>query len=102
LKTTKTEASARLLPMHPVLKQALPRMGSQAHYSRAEDFVFPSHRFKGLKPVDLAAVLKRKIKPAFVTRVGWHTFRHTVGTCWPRWANTSSRFATTCDTATCM
>ena len=36
------------------------------------------------KPLDLAAVLKRKIQPAFtkvgITRVGWHTFRHTVGT----------------------
>jgi integrase len=34
--------------------------------------------------MDLAAVLKRKIRPAFeaigVTGIGWHTFRHTVGT----------------------
>ena len=84
LKATKTEASARLLPMHLVLKQALLEWRSQSHYSREKDFVFPSHRFKGVKPVDLAAVLQRKIKPAFaklgITRVGWHTFRHTVGT----------------------
>src|SRR5215471_9713033 len=30
------------------------------------------------------AVLKRKIRPAFeklgISRIGWHTFRHTVGT----------------------
>jgi len=41
-------------------------------------------RAKGKKPLDLAAVLKRKIQPAFtkvgITGVGWHTFRHTVGT----------------------
>jgi integrase len=84
LKATKTEASARLLSMHPVLKQALLEWRSQTHYTRAEDFVFPSHRSKGLKPLDLVAVLKRKIKSAFaklgLTRVGWHTFRHTVGT----------------------
>ena len=84
LKVTKTEASARLLPMHPVLKQALLEWESQNHYTRPEDFVFPSHRFKGRKPLDLAAVLKRRIKPAFaklgISRVGWHTFRHTVGT----------------------
>jgi integrase len=34
--------------------------------------------------LDLAAVLKKKIQPAFAkvgtTGVGWHTFRHTVGT----------------------
>jgi len=39
---------------------------------------------KGQKPLDLSSVLKRKIKPAFVklgiVGVGWHTFRHTVGT----------------------
>jgi Phage integrase family len=39
---------------------------------------------KGQKPVDLGAVLDRKIKPAFakvgIGDVGWHTFRHTVGT----------------------
>ena len=84
LKATKTEASARLLPMHPVLKQALLEWKSQNHYTRPEDFVFPSHRFKGRKPLDLAAVLKRQIQPAFrklgIAGIGWHTFRHTVGT----------------------
>ena len=36
------------------------------------------------KALDLTAVLRRKIRPAFekmgITGVGWHTFRHTVGT----------------------
>ena len=84
MKATKTEASARLLPMHSALKQALLEWRSQSYYTRPEDFLFPSHRFKGRKPLDLAAVLKRQIKPAFakvgVVGVGWHTFRHTVGT----------------------
>lgn len=43
-----------------------------------------SRLFRGRKALDLAAVLKRKIQPAFeklgITGVGWHTFRHTVGT----------------------
>jgi len=65
LKATKTEASARLLPMHSVLKQALLEWKSQNHYTRPEDFVFPSQRFKGRRRLDLAAVLKRQIKPAF-------------------------------------
>jgi hypothetical protein len=46
----------------------------------ARDFVFASERLKGRKPLDLAAVLKKKIQPAFkrigITGVGWHTFRH--------------------------
>jgi integrase len=84
LKATKTEASAKLLPMHPALKHALLEWRSHSHYTRPEDFLFPSHQYKGKKPLDLASVLKRHIQPAFVkigiTGVGWHTFRHTVGT----------------------
>jgi integrase len=70
--------------MHSALKDALLEWRSQTAYSQPGDFVFPSHRSKGRKPLDLAAVLKRKIQPAFtavgITGVGWHTFRHTVGT----------------------
>ena len=83
LKSTKTEASAKLLPMHPSLRQALLEWRSQSLYKQPNDFVFPSERLKGNKPLDLASVLKKKIQPAFrkigITGVGWHTFRHTVG-----------------------
>ena len=83
LKATKTEASAKVLPMHPALKDALFEWRLQSDYKGAGDFVFPSHRYKGKKPLDLAAVLKKKIQPAFAKvgslGVGWHTFRHTVG-----------------------
>jgi integrase len=84
LKETKTEASAKPLPMHSALKAALLEWRAQSGYTQATDFVFPSLRKKGQKPLDLGAVLNRKIKPAFgrigITGVGWHTFRHTVGT----------------------
>jgi len=83
LKATKTEASAKVLPMHSALKHALLEWRSQSGYNGSGDFVFPSHRHKGRKPLDLAAVLRKKIQPAFavigITGVGWHTFRHTVG-----------------------
>jgi len=83
LKATKTEASAKLLPMHPALKNALLEWRAQSLYATEADFVFPSVRNKGRKPLDLGAVLKRKIQPAFaklgITGVGWHTFRHSVG-----------------------
>jgi integrase len=65
------------------LKDALLEWRLQSGYNEPGDFVFPSRRHKGRKPLDLAAVLKRKIQPAFtavgITGVGWHTFRHTVG-----------------------
>jgi hypothetical protein len=84
LKSTKTEASAKFLPMHPSLKHSLQEWRSQSLYNKPEDFVFPSERLQGIKPLDLASVLKKKIQPAFrrigITGVGWHTFRHSVGT----------------------
>lgn len=82
LKATKTEASAKPLPMHPALKNALLEWKTQSLYAAKTDFVFPSLRLSGRKPLDLAAVLNRKIKPAFgklgIKGVGWHTFRHSV------------------------
>jgi integrase len=69
--------------MHPVLKLALLEWRTQSHRTEPSDFVFPSRLYGGHKPLDLAAVLKRKIRPAFekvgVAGVGWHTFRHTAG-----------------------
>src|SRR5262249_47216277 len=83
LTSTKTEASAKPLPMHSVLKQALLEWRAESRRREPEDFVFPARLFKGTRPLDLAAVLKRKIKPAFasvgVMGVGWHSFRHFVG-----------------------
>jgi integrase len=79
VKSTKTEASAKLLPMHPSLKQALLEWRSQSLYSQPGDFVFPSERLKGSEPLDLASVLKKNIQPAFkrigiTTGVGWAHF----------------------------
>ena len=82
-KATKTEASAKPLPMHPALKNALLEWRGQSLYATETDFVFPSVRNKGRKPLDLGAVLNRMIKPAFaklgIAGAGWHTFRHSVG-----------------------
>lgn len=65
LKSTKTEASAKPLPMHPALKLGLQEWRTQSHRTHPTDFVFPSRLYGGGKALDLAAVLKRKIRPAF-------------------------------------
>lgn len=84
LKKAKTEASAKPLPMHPALKLGLLEWRRQCQRSGPSDFVFSSRLHGGRKALDLTAVLRRKIRPAFekmgITGVGWHTFRHTVGT----------------------
>jgi len=92
LKSTKTEASAKLLPMHPSLKDALVKWRSQSLYNRPRDFVFPSERLKGAKPLDLASVLKRKIQSAFesVGIIGVGTgFVISSAPCWPKWESIS-------------
>jgi integrase len=84
LKKTKTEASAKPLPMHPALKLGLLEWRRQSLRTGPSDFVFPSRLHSGRRALDLTAVLRRKIRPAFekmgIAGVGWHTFRHTVGT----------------------
>lgn len=84
LKSTKTEASAKPIPMHPALKQALLEWRAQSHRIEPGDFVFPSRLYRGQRALDLGAVLKRKIRPVFeklgISGIGWHTFRHTAGT----------------------
>ena len=83
LKSTKTEASAKPLPMHSALKLALLEWRTQSHRRQRRISCSP-RLYGGRKALDLAAVLKRKIRPAFerigIMGVGWHTFRHTVGT----------------------
>src|SRR5215469_162202 len=65
LKCTKTEASAKPIPMHPALKQALLEWRAQSHRREPDHFVFPSRLYRGQRALDLAAVLKRKIRPVF-------------------------------------
>jgi len=55
LKFTKTEASAKGLPMHPALKNALLEWRALMLYPTPTDFIFASERHRGLKPLDLAA-----------------------------------------------
>jgi hypothetical protein len=81
LKSTKAEASAKLVPMRPSLKHSLIHAGagSAKLYSKPEDFVFPCKRLQGIRPLDLALVLMLSLEQ-----------------CWRRWANSNSRSVTTC------
>jgi integrase len=92
--------------MHPSLKHSLQEWRSQSLYNKPEDFVFPSERLQGVKPLDLASVLKKKIQPAFrrigITGVGGHTFRHSVGTMLAEMGEHQLTIRDTCGTATFM
>jgi integrase len=83
---TKTQASAQPVPLHPVVAIALREWRSVTLYSGENDFLFPSLRENGTKPVWPDMVLQKIIRPALVRAgiqdktVGWHTFRHSLGT----------------------
>lgn len=81
----KTEASSKGLPMLPELSELLRDWRRQTPYPGDNDWVFASPYTNGERPYWPDMVLKHHIRPAAkkagVTKhIGWHTFRHSVGT----------------------
>jgi integrase len=78
---TKTETSARPLPLHPALADRLLGLHRRSPYCGFGDWVFANDRGG---PRWQETILKRQLKPAAVRagigKVGWHTFRHTYST----------------------
>jgi integrase len=83
---TKTEASCRPVPLHPIVLNALLHWRAESFYATEVDFLFPSIRLKGDKPLSPDSLLKRSIRPALVRagivdkQIGWHSFRHSLAT----------------------
>jgi integrase len=83
---TKTECSRRPVPLHPFVLEALLKWRDQSLYQEPSDFLFPSIRLKGTKPLSPDSLLKRSIRPALERagivgkQIGWHNFRHSLAT----------------------
>jgi integrase len=83
---TKTEASRKPVPLHPTVAKTLSFWRTQTLYPADSDFVFPSIRLNGKKPVTPDMVLKKTIRPALERAgikdkvIGWHSFRHSLAT----------------------
>ena len=83
---TKTRASAKPVPMHPILADALREWWQVTSYKRPTDFLFPSVRKNGAIPVWPDTILKKVIRPAADRAsikgkvLGYHSFRHSCGT----------------------
>ena len=78
----KTESSQKPVPVHPVLGDALIQWKKRATYTKPDDWVFASKRFRGRRPYWGQAILRRYIRPVahrvgIQKQFGWHTFRHT-------------------------
>jgi len=83
---TKTEASQRPVPLHPIVLSALLEWRAQSPYAADLDFLFPSTRLKGSKPLSPDSILEKSIRPALARigvvgkQIGWHSFRHSLAT----------------------
>jgi integrase len=78
---TKTQASRKPVPLHPILVSELKRWKETSLYRSDDDFIFPSISKNGSQPVHPDMILKRHIRPALVRlgvikKIGWHSFRH--------------------------
>ena len=83
---TKTQASAKPVPLHPLVAAALAEWKLATPYQADDDYLFPSIRANGETPIWPDMVLRKIIRPAAERAgiknktIGWHTFRHSLGT----------------------
>jgi integrase len=85
----KTEGSAAPVPLGGQLADALRTWCQQTPYGKPEDWVFPSMKLKGKKPLSASIMAADKIRPAAIKagirlvpgqRFGFHNFRHSLAT----------------------
>jgi integrase len=87
-KEPKSKASKAPVPMHPLLAGFLLAWREKTTYSAEGDFVFPSTRLKGKKPLSASILIQKYLRPAAVKagvigegqkiRFGFHNFRHSM------------------------
>ena len=82
---TKTEASRKNVPLHPLVIEESKRWRQTSFYSTREDYIFASVQKNGSQPMQRDMILKRQIRPALERigvekRIGWHSFRHGLAT----------------------
>lgn len=81
----KTESSQKPVPLHPLLADSLSRWREQCAYTKPDDWVFASKRYRGRRPYWRQAILRKYVRPVaqgvgIQKRIGWHMFRHTYST----------------------
>jgi integrase len=82
----KTAASGKPVPLHRSVCDLLQGWRGETLYSGDGDFLFPSERLNGAKPLTPDMVLKKIIRPALKRAkvegkvIGWHSFRHSLAT----------------------
>jgi integrase len=85
-KSPKSKASRAPVPMHPLLAGFLLAWRERTPYAKDNDFVFPSTKLAGKKPLSASIMVQKYLRPAAVKagvitadwkgRFGFHNFRH--------------------------
>jgi len=85
----KTEGSAAPVPLGGLLADELRTWYQQTPYGRPEDWVFPSMKLRGKKPLSASIMAADKLRPAAIKagivlkpgqRFSFHNFRHSLAT----------------------
>jgi integrase len=85
----KTEGSAAPVPLGDLLADALRTWYHKTPYGKSSDWIFPSFKLKGKKPLSASIMAASKIRPAALKvgvrlelgqRFGFHNFRHSLAT----------------------
>ena len=87
-KAPKSRASKAPVPMHPLLAGFLMAWRERTPFAKDNDYVFPSFRLKGKKPLSASIMAQKYLRPAAVkagvikederVRFGFHNFRHSL------------------------
>ena len=85
----KTEGSGAPVPLGDLLADALRGWNQNSPYTKSDDWIFPSFKLKGKKPLSASIMAADKIRPAAIKagirlepgqRFGFHNFRHSLAT----------------------
>ena len=82
---TKTIASRKPVPVHPLVLDELKKWREESLYRADSDYIFASVQKNGSQPLQPDTLFKRHIRTALEEmgvnkRITWHSFRHGLGT----------------------
>jgi len=85
-----SKASKAPVPMHPLLAGFLLAWRERTKYAKEGDYVFPSVKLRGKKPLSASIMVQKYLRPAAISagvipvnwkgRFGFHNFRHSLAT----------------------
>jgi integrase len=85
----KTKTSGAPVPLGDLLADTLKRWHAETPYGKPEDWIFPSMKLKGKKPLSGSITAADKLRPAAIKsgiwleprqKFGFHNFRHSLAT----------------------